>query len=209
LNYREVFVILKDKRGLVHVDGKPRSDPKYPVGIMDVISIKATGEHFRLQYDVKGRFQLQRISDEEAKFKLCSVKKRLMGDNGVPYIVTRDGRTIRYPHPEIKADDTIKLDLATGAILEHIKFEDGNLALVTGGKNQGRLGVVTHKETHEGAIDIVHIRDAKGHTFATRIVNLYIIGKGKDALITLPKGEGIKLNIVEEQNAFYAKKQHH
>ena len=202
-------MIIKDKRGQVLVDGKARSDPKYPVGIMDVLSIKATGEHFRLHYDIKGRFQLHRITDEEAKFKLCSVKKRLVGDNGVPYIVTRDGRTIRYPHPDIKADDTIKLDIATGEVSGHLKFEDGNLALVTGGKNQGRVGVITHKELHEGGIDIVHIRDAKGHTFATRIVNLYIIGKGKESLISLPKGDGIKLNIVEEQNLFYAKKQHH
>ena len=35
--------------------------------VSDVISINKTGEHFRLLYDVKGRFTVHRISPEEAK----------------------------------------------------------------------------------------------------------------------------------------------
>ncbi|KAI5629795.1 40S ribosomal protein S4, X isoform, partial [Silurus asotus] len=33
----------------------------------DVISIEKTGENFRLIYDVKGRFTVHRITNEEAK----------------------------------------------------------------------------------------------------------------------------------------------
>lgn len=33
----------------------------------DVVTIDKTGEHFRLIYDVKGRFTIHRISAEEAK----------------------------------------------------------------------------------------------------------------------------------------------
>jgi small subunit ribosomal protein S4e len=32
---------------------------------MDVISIEKSGEHFRLLYDVKGRFTVHRITPEE------------------------------------------------------------------------------------------------------------------------------------------------
>lgn len=35
----------------------------------DVVTIDKTGEHFRLIYDVKGRFTIHRISAEEAKVK--------------------------------------------------------------------------------------------------------------------------------------------
>lgn len=35
----------------------------------DVISIDKTGEHFRLIYDVKGRFTVHRITAEEAKVR--------------------------------------------------------------------------------------------------------------------------------------------
>ena len=37
------------------------------VVLSDVISIEKTGEHFRLIYDVKGRFTVHRITAEEAK----------------------------------------------------------------------------------------------------------------------------------------------
>lgn len=37
--------------------------------LTDVVSIKKTGEHFRILYDVKGRFIAHRITDEEAKVR--------------------------------------------------------------------------------------------------------------------------------------------
>ena len=39
-----------------------------------------------------------------------------MGANGIPYIVTHDARTIRYPHPNINVLDTIRLNIETGKI---------------------------------------------------------------------------------------------
>jgi len=56
LSRKDVYSIVKDKDGLIKVDNKVRRDPRYPLGIMDVISIEKTGEHFRILYDVKGRF---------------------------------------------------------------------------------------------------------------------------------------------------------
>ena len=39
---------------------------------------------------------------EEAAYKLCKVKRVQFGKGGVPFLVTHDGRTIRYPDPDIK-----------------------------------------------------------------------------------------------------------
>ena len=50
----------------------------------------------------------------------------------------------------------------------------GNLAMVTGGHNLGRVGTITHREKHPGSFDIVHIKDTLGHTFATRSVLAYL-----------------------------------
>lgn len=55
--------------------------------VVDVISIEKTGENFRLIYDVKGRFTVHRITNEEAKVSSLSVLlggyiievKRLLG----------------------------------------------------------------------------------------------------------------------------------
>lgn len=66
------------------------------------MQIQKSGDLFRLLYNTKGRFVLHRISEEESKFKLCRVNKVEMSKNKIPYLVTHDGRTIRYPDPLIK-----------------------------------------------------------------------------------------------------------
>jgi small subunit ribosomal protein S4e len=111
LSRQEAMKIVKDKEGLIKVDNKIRRDPRFPLGIMDVVSIEKTGENFRILYDTKGRYQAHKIDAKEATFKLASVKRKAMGENKIPYIVTHDGRTIRYPHPDIKTQDTVKVSL--------------------------------------------------------------------------------------------------
>merc|ERR1711881_2211 len=111
LNGKEVTKIMNER--LVKVDGKVRTDKKYPAGFMDVITIDRTGENFRLIYDTKGRYVTHRINKEEASYKLCRVKLVSIGKNGVPFLCTHDGRTIRYPNPDCKVGDTVEIELAT------------------------------------------------------------------------------------------------
>ncbi|KAF6146950.1 hypothetical protein GIB67_036669 [Kingdonia uniflora] len=269
LTYREVVAILMQRH--IMVDGKVRTDQKYPAGFMDwnenykpkpwdnemvgskypnrqplpknllvVITFLITApalvvvvavitftfflcgndlhtfvqlmfqvlhetwyqfprhENFRLLYDTKGRFRLHSIKDEEAKFKLCKVRSVQFGQKGIPYINTYDGRTIRYPDPLIKANDTIKLDLESNKIIDFIKFDVGNVVMVTGGRNRGCVGVIKSWEKHKGSFETIHVQDATGHGFATRLSNVYTIGKGTKSWVSLPKGKGIKLTILEE-----------
>lgn len=106
--------------------------------------------------------------------------------------------------------------------------------MITGGRNLGRVGTVVNRERHPGSFDIVHIKDANGHVFATRWVislietkildvavlkinlqivvficrlnNVFIIGKGTKTYISLPKGKGVKLSIAEERDKRLASK---
>jgi len=204
LTYREVKMIVMQR--LIKVDGKVRADMFYPAGFMDVVSIDKTKENFRLMYDTKSRFALHKISKEESTYKLCRVKKVVRGPRGIPYAYTHDGRTLRYPDPDVKSNDTVRLDLATGKMLDHIKFESGNMAMISGGNNIGRVGTIQHREKHPGSFEMVHIKDAVGHTFCTRLSNVMPIGVGGKPWISLPKGNGIKLSIIEDRNAKMAKK---
>lgn len=198
LNGREVTAIVKQR--LIKVDGKVRTDETYPGGFMDVISIEKSNEHFRLLYDVKGRFTIHRITPEEATYKLCKVRRTAVGASSVPYIVTHDGRTIRYPDPLIAANDTVKFDLATGKIDGFVKFDTGASVIVTGGRSMGRAGVIVHREKHIGGFDIIHVKDSMDRTFATRITNIFVVGEGGKPWISLPKGKGTKLTISEERD---------
>eukprot|EP00439_Symbiodinium_sp_Y106_P033504 s3416_g4.t1 len=178
LTYREVKMIVMQR--LIKVDGKVRTDMFYPAGFMDMVQIEKTKENFRLLYNTKGRFVLHKVAKEEAQYKLCRVKRVTRGPKGVPYAQTHDGRTIRYPDPDIKSNDTIRLELETGKIMDHVKFEVGNLVMISAGNNIGR--------------------DSLGHEFNTRLENVFVIGKGNKPWISLPKGNGVKLSIVEDRS---------
>lgn len=136
-----------------------------------------------------------------------------MGTGGIPYLATHDGRTFRYPHPDIQVNDTVKVDLHANKITDFIKFDvgmvfpsreyllilcTGNLVMVTGGHNLGRVGLIISREKHPGSFEIIHIKDAVGHEFSTRMTNVFVIGKGNKCLVTLPRGKGVRKSILQE-----------
>jgi small subunit ribosomal protein S4e len=198
LTYREGLMILKQR--FLKVDNKVRTDPKYPAGFMDVITIERTGDKFRLLYDTKGRFIMHKIKDSEMGYKLCKVKKMQYGPMRRPFLCTHDGRTIGFPEPKIKRGDSVKIDLETGKIIDWIRFRPGCLAMITCGGNCGRIGEVVSRERHPGSFDIVYIKDISDTIFATRVDNVFVIGAtAKQPLISLPKDKGVRLPLVEER----------
>jgi small subunit ribosomal protein S4e len=201
-------------RRLIQVDGKIRTDINYPAGFMDILTIQKTDEKYRLLYDTKGRFTLTRIPPEEAQFKLCKIVKLSTGSKAsigrnpahkgaagsIPYGVTHDGRTIRYVDPSAKTGDTVKFDISTGKATDLLAFEPGNVCMVTGGANKGRVGVLVSREKHPGSFEIAHLKDKRGNAFATRAGNVFVIGDGNKPWVTLPRSKGIKLSIMEERD---------
>lgn len=200
LTNQECMKICKQKEGVIKVDNKVRRDHRFPLGHMDVVTIEKTNEFFRILIDTKGRFNPHKIDAKEASFKLCKVDKKYIGKYKIPYITTHDGRTFRFPHPDISKMDTLKVNLATGEISSVIKFVNGVTVYLTGGNNIGRIGVLQSVEKHPGSFDIAHVKDSRGNQFATRTGNIFVIGDGKSPAISLPKGEGIKLTLIEERD---------
>jgi len=184
----------------VKIDGKIRTDHNYPAGFMDIFELEKCGDHFRLLYDTKGRFVLHRIGKEETAYKLCRIIKLFITSKKIPVAVTHDGRTIRYPDPDVRANDSVKIDIVSGKMSAILKFEIGAMTMITRGRNAGRIGILMHIEKHEGSFNIVTVKDAKGSTFSTRLQNVFVIGSGNKPLITLPKGRGIKKSIIEERS---------
>lgn len=82
-----------------------------------------------------------------------------------------------------------------------IKCVNGATVYLIGGNNIGRIGILQSLEKHAGSFDIAHIKDANGNSFATRAGNIFVIGDGKSPAISLPKGDGLRLTLIEEKNA--------
>ncbi|XP_007954963.1 LOW QUALITY PROTEIN: 40S ribosomal protein S4, Y-like [Orycteropus afer afer] len=135
------------------------------------------------------------------------VRKILVGTKGIPHPVSQDARTICYPDLLIKANDTVVVNTGTGKITDFIKFDTGNVCMVIGGANLSRVGVINNREKHPGSFDVVHVKDANGNSFATRLSNIFVIGKGNKPWISLPKGKGIRLTIAEERDKRLTAKQ--
>lgn len=202
LNGNEVKKIVRDKAGLIKVDNRTRKDPGFPLGFMDVVSIDKTGEHYRILLDVKGRYFPHKINAKEATYKLLKIKKKATAANKVPYLSTHDGRTIRYPKPDVTVGDTVRYNLETGEIEGHYKYGQGSRVLIIGGNNIGRVGNISHIERIQGAFDIVHIKDTRGKVFATRDNNVFVLGaKSAETAVSLPRGSyGVKYSIIEERD---------
>jgi small subunit ribosomal protein S4e len=198
LNGREAQMILRQK--LVNVDSRPRVDPKYPAGFQDVVEIPRTSERFRMLYDQKGRFTLVSIGEAEANIKLCRVQNVHVTTGRVPVLTTHDGRRIRYPSLKIQRGDTVVVDHRTGKVTDSIRLKKDAVVMLVGGANRGRIGKAVSLERHPGGFGIAHVLDEAGNEFATRVSNVFVIGRNSDSIpISLPKAKGIVQNIIQER----------
>lgn len=213
LRAKEVTKIVK--RRLVRVDGKVRTDPRYPTGLMDVVElgeekIKSSDDKnksvsyfisYRIVYDAKGRFIPLKISRRESEFKLLRVNRFKIGHKGIPFVVTHDGRTVSCIDPEVRLHHTLKFNLANGEVETTYPFRRGAVAMVTSGSNRGRVGIISHMESG-GSINIVRLLDAEEQQFSTRQSNVFVIGEGAP-VISLPRSNGVRSsilkNIVEDE----------
>lgn len=145
-NGTDCYKILRQKEGLLRVDNKIRREPKYPVGFLDVVEIPKCGYAFRIMYDEKGRFKLidVDVDKNEQNYKICRVNKKSVGLNKIPYLVTHDGRTLRFIDENVGVHDSVKLNLTNGEVEEHFKMNIGNLAMISHGNNRGRIGIVNN-----------------------------------------------------------------
>eukprot|EP00267_Zea_mays_P054428 XP_020407667.1 40S ribosomal protein S4 [Zea mays] len=139
-------------------DGKVRTDKTYPTGFMGMpISLLMHKDTYTailvadLWCHFFGRCHFHPL-------KLCKVRSVQFGQKGIPYLNTYNGRTIRYPDPLIKANDTIKIDLENNKIMDFFKFDIGNVVMVTGGRNTRCVGVIKNWEKHKGSFEVIDVQ---------------------------------------------------
>ncbi len=182
--------------GHFKVDGRVRKDYKFPVGLMGVIEVVDTGEAYRfIPYPVKF-FKLHPISREEAKYKIVRIENKTTVKGGHIQLNLSGGRNIliRVKDPRNPVEDIYKtlesllITLPEQEIKEYILFEEGALAIVTSGRNVGRVGIVRSIQKGWGRRrSIVTLEDKDGELFQTSLEYVLIIGKDKP-LISLPEG---------------------
>jgi small subunit ribosomal protein S4e len=179
-NMREVKAILNT--GQVRVDGRVRKDPRYPIGMMDVLEIQGSEEKFRLVPKKRGGLRLVPIDDKEASFKLCRIERKLMVPGGRLQMTLHDGRTLLLPTGGKPSDfntlDTIQVSVPDQKHMKIIPMEKGSYAVVSQGKNVGIEGKILEIEKRFGThASTVTIEDAEGNRFQTAREYVFVLGK--------------------------------
>jgi len=187
---KEACMILS--QGKVIVDGKVRRKVDFPVGLMDVISIPDLKRFYRILPTHKG-LSLSLIGKDEAAFKLCRVDDKNTVSNGVQ-VALHDGSNLFVRATDrtkpttalYETFDTLKLSLPEKEVLDVVKTKVGNLAVITGGKNIGKMGRIVEIEQTEAKKRreaLAVIEDETGNKYQTIMDYLFSIGE-KKPLIT-------------------------
>ncbi len=138
-NSREGKRILSE--GKVLVDGIPRKDLRFPVGLFDVITLPLINETYRMFQDEKGRLALHKLNETNVN-KLCRINNKTTLKGGKVQLNLNDGTNILGSN-EYGTKDSLILSVPDKQIVKHLQFKVGNLAMVIGGQHSGEIGKIT------------------------------------------------------------------
>jgi len=190
---KEAKMILSE--GKVIIDGTIRRKDDFPVGLMDTISMPEADKYYRVMPSHKG-LVLNPISKEEANFKLVRVEDKTTVKKGVQ-IALHDGSNMLVKVADIKKPievtyetfDILKVTYPDKQVVSTLKTKEGNLAIITGGKNIGKQGKIVEIEKTEAKKRrqaLVVIEDANGVRYQTILDFIFSIGEN-EPLIGLPE----------------------
>lgn len=196
---REAKRILNERK--VKINGRVRTDFKFPTGIMDVVEISSTGEFYRVLPNRKGNLILHPVTDEEKHLRPLKITGKYVVKGGKTQLRVHDGTTflletgIQKENEEdsepgkkkkkMKKTDysplgTLVYDFESDSIADYFPFTKGNIAMVTAGRNVSRTGRIASIKGNMVEIEGEEI-------FRTLKENVLVIGR-KESVISLPGG---------------------
>ncbi len=173
---REARRILSERK--VKINGKVRTDFKFPVGIMDVVEIPLTKQYYRVLLNGKGVLILHSIKEEEKNFRPLKVIGKHVVKKGKTQLSFHDGTTF-LTEEAYKTLGTVVYNFESKSVQEYFPLTEGSIALVTGGRNVSRTGKIT--SIHENKVEI----EGKEEPFRTLRENVFVIGS-KKSVISIP-----------------------
>ncbi len=193
-NAREARKIIK--QGDVLIDGVPRKDHKFPLGIMDVIKIPKIDKQYRiLPVEGKGFYPVE-IPKKESAFKLVRIENKSTLKGGQIQLNLHDGRNIlikvkdpRNPEEgkEYKTMDVLKITVPEQEIKGQYPLKEGSYGLIISGHNFGQMGTITEISKRFGTnASIIGVKNKKNEQLETQYEYMFIVGKGSSE-ITVPE----------------------
>jgi len=178
-NASEAKKIIKSKE--MFVDGKPKLDYRYPVGLFDSIEVPKIDKQFRVVPSKRG-FDLIEISKQDSKQKLCRINGKTMTKNGILQLNLHDGKNIisdKKTKTDYNTGDSLLIELPNQKIIEHLKMDKGMLSIITAGQNRGTIAKI--KEIIIGRTREPNkiICEKNGKDFEAITDYVFVVGKTK------------------------------
>jgi small subunit ribosomal protein S4e len=171
----------------VLVDGRVVTDYKFPIGLMDVVSIPKVNLHYRMMIDRNGKFRLVKVPEGRQGWKLCRIEGKTTVPGGKTQLNLHDGRNLLVAKDSYTAGDVLKLEVPSQKILETYKIAKGNTAVIIGGSNVGDLAVIEeYLVKRTTGPNMVKFKDGK----LTVKSNVFVVGtKGPE--VELPEASAL------------------
>ena len=170
---REVKRILASR--LVQVDGVVRTDPAFPVGLMDVISFPTLEKHYRIVVDWKGRIVPAEVKKDQASQKLVKVIRKHITKGGKFNLAFHDGRNMMGDN-NVRVGDSVLIELPKAKLKKHLKLEKGSRCLVMEGKHVGSIVELKEIEARQAGKPSEAIVKGKEGEFVTVARYLFVVG---------------------------------
>jgi len=172
----EVKKILNARKVLV--DGVARTEPAYPVGLMDIIAIPEAKIYYSITVS-RGKLSPHKIEEKDTHHKLL----RVVGKNTIPggktNILFHDGRnTLADQH--VKVGDSVLFSLKDGKIEKLLKRGIRSKCLIVSGKHSGKEAKIEKFfESKDGRAMEALVKTKEGEV-RTLADYLFITGEAND-----------------------------
>lgn len=177
-NRKEVKYILNNTAVLV--DGRRIKDDRFPVGLLDIISIDKIEKNYIIMVDHRARLYPKEIEKGKAKdTKLCKLVKKAMLRGGKLQLNFYDGKNVLVDAKDSKkyvVGGTAVIKIPELKIVEFIEPGVGKVALVAKGRHAGKIGRITEVTTGGLNLQSLTTVDSNGEKLVTNTDYIYIIG---------------------------------
>jgi small subunit ribosomal protein S4e len=181
---REARILLRS--GAVRVDGKVAKDLDRGLGLMDTLSLAAPLDaHYRVVKNRRGKLILVAIPSAEATLKIGRVRFKHAVRKGRVEVTLHDGRNLLVPSTSAyHVGDSLKLEVPSQKVVDHIPLAAGALAYVAGGSHVGELARVERVEVRNSSQpNLVHFKEG----FSTIKEYVFVVGQASPE-VTLAEG---------------------
>ncbi len=139
-NKKEIDNVLSHAQILV--DGVPRRDASFPVGLFNVIAVPREGLAFRLIPSSDG-LSARSIGKDQANLKLCRISSKSKIAGGRIQYGLHDGRSMVNDVLSLSPGDAVLMKVPEQSVVSSVKLSKGSLGLILSGERAGLVGKIS------------------------------------------------------------------